>query len=99
MKSPSECLIKAAELYSDRGLKYGDNWLKVGQVLNILFSNQIATELCDRWTWDRIHLVTMILVKLTRFTNGMLTGNHHKDSTRDLVVYAAMLDSLSEDKE
>ena len=46
--------------------------------------------------WDKLHLITMILVKLTRIVNAMNLEKSHKDSTRDLVVYAAMLDSLED---
>lgn len=98
---PDEILMKASELYEKKSEEYGDNWKRVGPILRLVFRNIIPQNFeMNRegpWYWERIHLITMIVIKLTRFIVAMEKGENHKDSTRDLVVYAAMLDSLEEE--
>jgi len=91
--SPEDILIEAWDLYKDKESQYGDNWKRVGPLLLDLFEDFTPKSEKD---WDRVHLITMIFVKLTRMVNSMSGNTIHKDSTRDLVVYAAMLDSLEE---
>lgn len=96
--TPDEILMKASELYEERREVYGDNWTRIGPILQLLL-DKVPMSPPRRgpiWYYDRVHLITMIVVKLTRFIVGMEKGEHHKDSTRDLIVYAAMLDSLGE---
>ena len=92
--TPEKVLTDAGIMYAKKRLEYGDSWERVGRVLfELLRIKEIQGG--EIWRWHRIHLVTMIVVKLTRFCVGLEKGEHHKDSTKDLVVYAAMLDSLT----
>lgn len=92
-KTPSDVLKKASELYGMKESRYGDNWKRIGPVLSLLFKgfNPISPK-----DWDKLHIITMIIVKLTRIVNGIKSGGNYYDSKRDLVVYAAMLDSLED---
>ena len=92
-KTPAGILTESAQLYIEKEKEYGDNWKRVGPILSLLFKYYTPVLLKE---WDKVHLITMIIVKLTRIVNSMCTENTHKDSTRDLVVYAAMLDSLDQ---
>jgi len=93
--SPDEVLKNASKLFKEKARIYGDNWKQIGPILNMLFPRGLSG---STKRMDELHLIVMILVKLTRYTEGINNGKEHKDSTRDLVVYAAMLDSLSDEK-
>jgi hypothetical protein len=96
MSSPADILQQAAELFKERSAQYGDNYLKIGSVLQALFPDgmRIATADADvRHEWNRAHLFMMILVKVTRYAENWDKGGH-QDSLRDLAVYAAMLESV-----
>jgi hypothetical protein len=99
-KTAADILFDMAETYRERNKIYGDNFKMVGAVMEILHGpNSIApastlvgtTEQFNIW-----HLYELLIVKLTRFANSGLT---HKDSIRDLAVYAAMVETLLEQKE
>ena len=93
--SPDEVLKNASKLFKEKARVYGDNWKQIGPILNILFPHGLLGSIKHM---DKLHLIVMILVKLTRYAEGVNNGKDHKDSTRDLVVYAEMLDSLSDIK-
>ena len=84
-KDAAKILEEMAETFRERNKVYGDNYKSVGAVMTALFPNGVNT-------W---HLFELMIVKITRFAN---TEMMHKDSIHDAAVYAAMVESLMEDK-
>ena len=86
---PDAILEAAAATFRERNAVYKDNYIKVGQIMAILFPDGITLKnTADFTKW---HLFELMIVKVTRFVNGDL---EHHDSIRDIAVYAAMIESL-----
>jgi hypothetical protein len=79
------------ETFIQRGKVYGDNYLRIGPVMNALFPDSM--EIKDADDFNRLHLFMMILVKLTRLACCNLK---HKDSIHDIAVYAAMWEAYED---
>lgn len=78
-----------ANTYEEKNKVYGDNFLKVGAVMEQFFPDGITLKGADAFNlW---HLFELQIVKLTRFTNSNLT---HLDSIHDEGVYGAMVEAL-----
>lgn len=92
---PDQILINAAETFKERGKIYGDNYKRIGDVMMALIPEGKHFEPIDADDWHRFHLFFMIVVKLTRLAETDIT---YKDSVHDIIVYAAMLESLMEEK-
>lgn len=90
---PHELLAKMAKTFEERHRVYGDNYLKLGQVMSGLFPDGI--ELLDEADFVRFHLIVLKVVKLTRYCNNFLEGGH-QDSIHDDAVYSAMLESVDQ---
>ncbi|QJB22110.1 hypothetical protein XccvBFoX7_gp52c [Xanthomonas phage FoX7] len=74
-----------ADTFAERNAAYGNNGIKVGDVMTALFPNGVsASSEADHRMW---HLFQLVIVKLTRFVNS---GLKHEDSARDAGVYFAM---------
>lgn len=86
--NPDQILENMAETFRKRNKVYGDNYMKVGAIMKILFPNGVTLQTPE--DFNRWHLFELMIVKLTRFTN---TGMLNIDSIHDLAVYAAMVES------
>lgn len=88
-RSAATRLREMAKTFEERNKVYGDNYLKVGAVMKILFPDgvQLTTE-DDFNVW---HLFELAIVKITRFANSKC---EHVDSVHDSAVYLAMVESL-----
>lgn len=95
----AEILEQAGKTYRERNAVYGDNYLIVGKIMEILHGqgapNPAATLVGTADQFNVWHLYELLIVKLTRFANSGLT---HQDSIRDLAVYAAMIEGLIAEK-
>ena len=89
MKNAADILAEMADTFRERNKVYGDNYLRVGQVMTALFPNGVT--IVNPAQFNVWHLFELMVVKLTRFANSGLT---HEDSIHDLAVYAAMVESL-----
>lgn len=91
----ADVLLEMAETYRERNKVYGDNFLKVGKVMEILHGHDSAAPASGLVgtadDFNRFHLWELVIVKITRFANSGLT---HKDSIRDAAVYCAMIQAL-----
>lgn len=88
-----EILHKAAYLFQERNVIYGDNYKRVGEVMKGLFPNGITlTSVHDH---NRFHILMLMVVKLSRYTMNWEKGGH-QDSIRDNTVYSAMLEMIDE---
>jgi len=91
--SPSTILERMADTYAERNITYGDNWKKVGDVMNLLFPSGVVLKTPE--DFNKWHLFELMIVKLTRFVNSELS---HQDSIHDIAVYAAMVESILENE-
>jgi len=92
---PSELLKQAAALYEQKSEEYGDNYLRIGEILDRLFPKGVAIVGVE--DFNRFHLLLLMFVKLTRYTENWDKGGH-TDSLKDLQVYAAMLEAYDGEK-
>lgn len=99
-RSAADTLKDMAALYDERNVVYGDAFRVVGRLLDVLHgvdSAAPAVQVLDSPHVDFTiwHLYELLIVKLSRFAQSGLT---HRDSIRDLGVYAAMIDTLIGEK-
>lgn len=86
----NDILHSAASTYEERNAAYGDNYRRVGPALTALFGgNPVVLE--GAADHELFHLLSLIVVKLSRFTTS---GCTHRDSIHDAAVYAAMIESI-----
>ena len=88
-KQAHDILAEMAKTFKERNLVYGDNYKRVGAVMEAMFPHGVALQSAE--DFNRWHLFELLVVKLTRFANSGLT---HQDSIHDASVYGAMVESL-----
>jgi hypothetical protein len=91
MTTAADTLRAAATTYAERNAIYGDNWYKIGAVMNGLFPEGIHLKSIDDHV--RFYYLMSIAQKLTRYSNNFHHGGH-RDSIHDACVYAAMLETF-----
>lgn len=91
MKKAHEILREAAQTYEERNAVYGDNYLRVGQVMQAHFPDGLHVITAD--DWNRLHIFLLAVVKQTRYITNWSKGGH-ADSVRDATVYSAMLEEI-----
>ena len=89
-----DVLVDAAKTFAKRRAVYGDNWKRAGAALQALFPNGITLATSD--DHDRFHILSLIIVKLSRYTVSWDRGEMHQDSIHDAAVYCAMLEAIDE---
>ncbi len=89
----ADILQEMANTFRERNAVYGDNFKMVAKLVAVLFPKGVPSELV---TQDQWHLFELALVKLSRYAISNLT---HKDSVRDLGVYAAMCEAILTNQE
>ena len=83
-----EAMEESTKVYEERQKQYGDSYLMVGQIMNILFPKTLP---CGDLAHIRMHLIGWIVGKLCRYAVGVRSGSVSGDSLKDLAVYAMML--------
>ena len=81
-----------ASTFKERNAVYGNNAEVVGRVMAALFPHGV--KLKTPKDFEMWHLLELVIVKLTRFTQSELA---HEDSIHDLAIYAAMVELLVKD--
>lgn len=94
MKTPQTIMREAAKTFEERNPEYGDNWRKSGPILDAIFPDGIEIKGADEWS--RFAIFMHIINKVSRIARNIKNGGHI-DSSRDLSVYAAMLEALEMD--
>ncbi len=89
-KNAGEILLAAGQTFIEKNKEYGDNWRKVGPVMNGLFPEGLTLK--DEDDFNRFHILMLLVVKLTRYTTNW--GKGHQDSLRDSAVYCSMLEFI-----
>ncbi len=87
----NDILREAATIYEQRNKVYGDNYLRVGKVMEAHFPDGLFVRTAD--DWNRLHLFLSGVVKDTRYVTNWNIGGH-ADSSRDSAVYSAMLEEI-----
>lgn len=93
LSTPATLLATAAATYTQRNALYGDSYLVFGKVMAAMLPAGI--ELSGEKAFNRFGVFTQCVSKLTRYAANLQAGGH-QDSAHDLCVYAAMLESLTE---
>src|SRR5713101_1617508 len=89
-----EILKDAAKTFEERNATYGNNYLNAGKILADLFPKGLSLK--TDADWMRMHILMLIVVKLTRYANNWSSGGH-ADSIHDAMVYSALLESIDEE--
>lgn len=91
MKKAHDILREAALTYEERNAVYGDNYIRVGAVMQAHFPDGLFVHSSD--DWNRLHIFILGVVKDTRYVTNWNVGGHG-DSSRDRTVYSAMLEEI-----
>jgi hypothetical protein len=89
----SQILEGAARTYEERGALYGDNYKLFGKIMMAMFPDGLVLNSED--DFNRFNMFTQCSGKLTRYAQ-MFSRGGHLDSAHDEIVYAAMLQELTE---
>lgn len=89
-----ELLRAAADTYASRNAAYGSAYRTFGPALAALFPDGLTLAPGDP-AWGRLALLVMTAGKLHRYARNLHNGGH-KDSARDLAVYGAMLEEMTD---
>lgn len=89
----NEILREAATTYEERNKVYGDNYMRVGNVMAAIFPDGVMLKTPD--DHNRFHIFMLGIVKLTRYAVNW-DGGGHQDSIHDNTVYSAMLEEIDE---
>ena len=87
----AKLLVEAANTYQERNAVYGDNYKRVGAMLDALFPDGLSLKTAH--DHERMHIFMLIIVKLSRYCVNWDDGGH-KDSIHDAAVYCAMLEEI-----
>lgn len=87
-----EVLRGMADTFSQRHTTYGDSYLTFGEVAAALWPRGLAVSSVAEF--NRLGVLTQIIGKLVRYTGA----GQHKDSAHDMAVYAAILESLTDEE-
>jgi hypothetical protein len=90
----AERLRAAATLNEQRDNVYRDNHTRLGRALAAMFPEGIMLE--TAYDHERFALISLMIVKLSRYAVQWSTGGH-AESIDDLIVYAAMLRETDDD--
>lgn len=85
-------LEEAAATFRERNAMYGNNYQRFGNIMALMFPNGVRLE--TDADFNRFGQLFMCMCKLTRYAENMDRGGH-QDSARDLIVYAAMLEEMT----
>ena len=85
----ADILESGAATHRAKNAEYKDANVLVGKIMELLFPNGVKLRTAAEF--EKWHLFELLIVKLTRFVTSEL---EHQDSIHDLMIYAAMIESL-----
>lgn len=91
MIEADEILAAAAKTFVERKAVYGYNYKRCGAALAALFPDGVVLKTQD--DHDRMHILSLIIVKISRYCVNWDEGGH-QDSVHDAMVYCAMLEMI-----
>lgn len=86
-------LEAGARTFRQRNTLYSDNYHHFGHIMVGLFPRGLPAELGPQ-DWNRIALVMNVVAKMQRYAMNIQRGGH-ADSAHDAMVYAAMLEEMT----
>ena len=89
----ADILGEMAETYRERNKVYGDNFRRVGHVMQALHPEGVHMR--GALDHELFHLWSLLIVKASRFAVSGLT---HEDSIHDLCVYGAMIEAILKER-
>lgn len=89
-----DILNDCADIYEQRRAVYGENFRRVGEVMQSLFPEGVKLQTVE--DHNRFHILMLTVVKLTRYVQNWDKGGH-QDSAEDAAVYWAMLAQIDEE--
>ena len=92
---PDQILEQGAQLFRERNALYGDTHTDIGYTLVALSPNHFGESQREA---NRRFLISQIANKLQRYV-ALLPQGGHKDSAHDIMVYAAMLEEMTDEKD
>jgi hypothetical protein len=92
-RTAADILQEASDTYRERNAVYGDNFLRVGKMMEAMFPNGLTIKTAK--DWNRIHMLLLTVIKQSRYATNWDKGGH-QDSVRDATVYCAMLEMIDE---
>jgi uncharacterized protein YeaC (DUF1315 family) len=96
-RSVPKILEAGAKTYKERHDMYGDNYKRFGKILMELFPEGIHITNAEEASC--LNLLIQIQGKITRYAEMLSIGRGgHVDSAHDACVYAAMLESITDEK-
>jgi hypothetical protein len=90
-KTASDILMEGAKTHAERSEVYGKNYEVFGKVASALWPDGLTLK--TESDFIRHGIFVQCLSKITRYANS---EKGHKDSAHDLMVYAAMLEEVTE---
>ena len=93
--SPDAILEAGAATFRERNAIYGDNYRRIGALLLALFPEGGIPAITKEEDANRLNLLIDCLGKIQRYAYNFTRGGH-RDSAHDLMVYAAMLEELTQ---
>lgn len=95
-KTVDKILMAGADTFKQRNKIYGDNYKRFGNILMNLFPNGVDVTNPD--IANKLNLLIQITGKITRYAECLTNGyKGHKDSAHDIMVYAAMLEEMTDE--
>ena len=90
------CILKdSSQTFSERSKLYGNAYENVGSILSSAFPEGV--KLSSKEDFSRLYALIMCVSKINRYASNLEKGGH-QDSAHDCIVYAAMLESFTEEK-
>ena len=89
LPTAADILESGAATHRAKNAEYKDANVLVGKIMELLFPNGVKLRTAAEF--EKWHLFELLIVKLTRFVTSEL---EHQDSIHDLMIYAAMIESL-----
>lgn len=86
---------RGAATFRQRNAVYGDNYLEFGRVMVGAFPDGLHINAGDAASFNRLGIFIQCASKLTRYSQNLAKGGH-ADSAHDLMVYASMLEEVTE---
>lgn len=93
-RTAADILSEGAATYRERNAVYGSSYQRMGPLLIALFEDDAVPPCETAEDANRLNLIINCASKLQRYAHNFHNGGH-KDSAHDLMVYAAMLEEMT----